>query len=393
MALFDPDRHEPAAGDAWEPALVRGAIERIVADVRAAASPEGQWPNHPQEEFPETAPPQTMLYMGAPGVIWGLDYLVKEGAAPPGPTFAEHLATIGRANHAAMAGRGVQTRSYLLGDAGVLAARRRAGEDVLDELADIVGANTDEPMCELMWGAPGTMLVALRLFRETGEPRWAELFRAGAEALEHAYARDDELGAHIWTQVFAGRRNRFVGAVHGFAGNAYVLTAGRDLIEPQAWARWAPRLAETFARTAIRGPEGMNWPSRTDADPRLLVQHCHGAPGMVTCLAALPEPVDDLLIGAGELTWRAGPLIKGANLCHGTAGNGYAFLKLFERTGDELWLTRARAFAMHAIAQSEREAAEVGRRRYSLWTGDIGLAVYLWQCIGGGSAIPTMDVL
>jgi hypothetical protein len=32
----------------------------------------------------------------------------------------------------------------------------------------------------------------------------------------------------------------------------------------------------------------------------------------------------------GELTWRAGPLAKGANLCHGTAGNGYAFLALFE---------------------------------------------------------------
>ena len=67
------------------------------------------------------------------------------------------------------------------------------------------------------------------------------------------------------------------------------------------------------------------------------------------------RPNDDeherLLLAGGELTWRAGPLAKGANLCHGTAGNGYAFLALFERTGDELWLERARAFAMHAVAQ------------------------------------------
>ncbi len=40
------------------------------------------------------------------------------------------------------------------------------------------------------------------------------------------------------------------------------------------------------------------------------------------------------------------------------AGNGFAFLELFRRTGDELWLDRARRFAIHAIEQSERMAAE-----------------------------------
>ena len=68
-----------------------------------------------------------------------------------------------------------------------------------------------------------------------------------------------------------------------------------------------------------------------------------------------------MLVAGGELTWRAGPLVKGPGLCHGTAGNGYAFLKLFERTGDELWLERARAFAMHAIEQVERFRREYGR--------------------------------
>jgi Lanthionine synthetase C-like protein len=57
--------------------------------------------------------------------------------------------------------------------------------------------------------------------------------------------------------------------------------------------------------------------------------------------------IDDLLIAAGELTWHAGPLVKGGGLCHGTAGNGFAFLKLFRRTKDEIWLDRARRFAMH----------------------------------------------
>ena len=82
---------------------------------------------------------------------------------------------------------------------------------------------------------------------------------------------------------------------------------------------------------------------------------------------------------------------KGAGLCHGTAGNGYAFLKLFERTRDELWLERARAFAMHAVAQVEHGLAEHGRGRHTLWTGDPGTALYLESCLSATAAFPTID--
>src|SRR4029077_1921351 len=117
-------------------------------------------------------------------------------------------------------------------------------------------------------------------------------------------------------------------------------------------------------------------------------------PGMVASLAEI-APGDDeherLLVAGGELTWRAGPLAKGANLCHGTAGNRLAFLKLFRRTGDELWLERARAFAMHAVAQVERERTEVGRGRYSLWTGDPGTALYLALCLARSATLPGLN--
>ena len=49
---------------------------------------------------------------------------------------------------------------------------------------------------------------------------------------------------------------------------------------------------------------------------------------------------------------------KGASICHGTAGNGYALLKAFARTGDERWLERARRFAVHALAQMRRQRLE-----------------------------------
>jgi hypothetical protein len=111
----------------------------------------------------------------------------------------------------------------------------------------------------------------------------------------------------------------------------------------------------------------------------------------VASLAALATDDDEherLLLGGGELTWRAGPLAKGASLCHGTAGNGYAFLALFERTGDELWLERARAFATHALAQVANARAELGRGRYTLWSGDAGTALYLADCLAGGGTLP-----
>ncbi|HET7045946.1 MAG TPA: lanthionine synthetase LanC family protein [Gaiellaceae bacterium] len=77
-----------------------------------------------------------------------------------------------------------------------------------------------------------------------------------------------------------------------------------------------------------------------------------------------------------------------AGLCHGTAGNGCAFLALHARTGDDLWLERARAFAMHALGQVER-----AEPRYSLWTGDVGVALYLRACLEGWQGMPIVDVL
>ena len=103
--------------------------------------------------------------------------------------------------------------------------------------------------------------------------------------------------------------------------------------------------------------------------------------------------MDTLLRQAGNAVWDAGPLAKGHGLCHGTAGNGYAFLVLYQRTGDAIWLERARAFAMHAIDQQTRMREEYGRGRYTLWTGDPGLAVYLWHCLAGAGGMPGLDIL
>jgi DUF1680 family protein len=82
---------------------------------------------------------------------------------------------------------------------------------------------------------------------------------------------------------------------------------------------------------------------------------------------------------------------KGPGICHGTAGNGYALLKTFARTGDERWLERARRFAVHALGQVERSRAERGRGRYTLWTGDIGAALFAADCLEVRPAVPIVE--
>ena len=51
----------------------------------------------------------------------------------------------------------------------------------------------------------------------------------------------------------------------------------------------------------------------------------------------------------------------------------------------EQWLERARRFAVHALGQVER-----GDGRYSLWTGDIGAAVFAADCLEANTRYPVL---
>jgi hypothetical protein len=174
------------------------------------------------------------------------------------------------------------------------------------------------------------------------------------------------------------------------------LIRGWDWLADDQRARIAEAVPGTLAANAWRSELGANWGAIAGRDsPAKLCQHCHGAPGMVTTFAEVPfasPKLDALLLEGGEFTWAAGPLAKGSNLCHGTGGNGYAFLKLYRRTKDAIWLDHAREFAMTAIAQCREARNQFRRGRYALWTGDVGLAIYLWDCLTAKPRFPTIDV-
>ena len=175
------------------------------------------------------------------------------------------------------------------------------------------------------------------------------------------------------------------------------MVRGRAMLSAERCRELERRAAAALSATAVRDGSFANWPLAADAANRpgiLWLQHCSGAPGIVNCLASLPRDphTDELLIAGGELTWCAGPTVKLPSLCHGASGSGYAFLKLHARTGEERWLQRARQFAMHGIEQAERGVRQHGQRKFSLWTGDLGLAVFLCDCIRADARFPTLDV-
>jgi Lanthionine synthetase C-like protein len=368
--LWRADQHEELTGRAWDERLARDAIESIVSDALAAQT-DGFWPGHPGDDVSEHER-ICSIYLGSAGMIWALTTL---GASIDGSAAATTVLDRYRTQPDFLDEDGAHPPSLWGGETGILVVAAKVGSPVADRerLRDLVRQNREHSTWELMWGSPGTMLAA----RACGlRAEWEESARL-------LWASWDE-ASDLWTQNLYGKVKQYLGPAHGFAGNVHAL---RGYVDDDVLRARVTRLLE---RTARRQDGLINWPpSMTEPDSKIRVQWCHGAPGIISTLGdLLPE---SLLIGGGEMTWRAGPLLKGAGLCHGTAGNGFAFLRIYELTGDDRWLDRARRFAMHAIEQVERQRSEVGRGRYTLWTGDVGTALYLRACLDAHAAFPTID--
>ncbi len=351
--LYKPEAFEPLTDTPWDEKRVRDAI----AEIAHGGEP-------PTDELD--------LFGGAASAVYALDVLRRRGLAEPRVDLAAEALRALELWHDDEAG-------LLGGESGILLLAWRLAPDpaLADRLLVRIRENVRHDANELMWAAPGTMLAAHAMHEWTGEQRWLDAWRESADEVRR---RRDADG--LWTQLLSGKTTRYLGPVHGATGNALALLQGN----PNEDVRTT---AATLEREAVREEGLANWPTVEGADlehkGEIRVQWCHGAPGIVaTAFDYLPE---ELLLAGGELTWRAGPhRERGPGICHGTAGNGYAFLKVFERTGDERWLERARRFAVHALEQLER-----GPRRFSLWTGDLGVALYAADCLEARTRYPVIE--
>jgi hypothetical protein len=399
--LYEVDRHEKLSSAPWDETRVLEGIQEIVQAAIDSFDDTGLWPKHPRDEDLGPAEHHRSLYCGAAGTLWALWYLSNVGATPISID-TELLIENVYQDYRAHPDFGPGVASFSLGEAGILLVRYRmsGSADAARRLYEIVDENIPNPTNEPLWGAPGTMLAAWYMWEWTAEVRWRELFLKNVEHLWQGWQLYEPTNCHLWTQEY-GATVQYLGAGHGFSGNVYPLLRGASLLDEGRRQTLYERVGKTLANTASVEGEHANWPPRAELcatqDKLFRLQWCHGSPGIITGLRHLPTGLlpdaERLLLLGGELTWQAGPLTKGPGLCHGTAGNGYALLSLYRRSGDERWLARARAFAMHALQQSSNLRAEYGCGRHTLWTGDLGLAVYLWHCISGEDLIPGLDII
>lgn len=395
--LFKPEAFEPLTDEQWDENRVRDALRAIVADADRAYDAEQLWPADEWEAW-NTPLPLKSLYVGAAGVVWALDALRRRGHVESTldlAAVAQRTLEAWRKEPDLM--RGIElpeqrNAALLTAESGLLVVAHELAPST--ELADALHArvreNADNEAVEIMWGAPGTMLAARAMLDWTGDQRWADAWRESADAVWRAREADG-----LWTKRLYGDTNRGLGPPHGVVGNVLALLQGGELLSADRRETLERETAEVLARTAVVEDGLANWPMLDGADlvdsddGEIRVQWCAGAPGIVISAASYLD--EELLLAGAELVWQAGPpgMEKGSGICHGTAGNGYAFLKAFERTGDELWLERARRFAVHALGRIERR----GHGRYALWTGDAGVALFAADCLDGRTGYPVMDSL
>jgi lantibiotic modifying enzyme len=376
--LYDPSAFEPLTDEPWDEARVHDGIAAIVADADAAFQPDALWPAHEWDGWQAPLPLKN-LYVGAAGMVFALDELRRRGLAETTldlSTAATRALERWRAEPDYMEGEVVPetgAAALLTGEAGILLAAWRLTADaaLADSLHALVLANLENEAEDLTWGTPGTLVAAAAMRDWIGEERWTEAAGKSAAALASRREADG-----LWTQRIWGTSFRGVGTVHGLAGNVRALLQVEDPRNESLRVESAAALA----RAAKREDGLANWSGEGK------LQWCSGAPGIVS--AARDYLDEELLLAGAELVWRAGPAgeEKGHGICHGTSGNGFALLAAFERTRDELWLGRARRFAVHALAQAARMPG-----RYSLFTGGGGTALFAAACLDADARYPVLE--
>ncbi|MEM9103308.1 MAG: LanC-like protein [Pseudomonadota bacterium] len=408
MNLYIARRHEKLNEIPWSVEKANKVIDEIVRSALETFQGHQLWPVHPdKKETYQVSNPIAGLWTGAAGTIWAILRLQKLNSTLPKYDFVPYLDTLIEKQPISLAefhpklNIPLNAPGYLSGSSGIylLNWKLTKRQHVLDLLENNIRQNITNPINELTWAAPGTMLCAWFLYQETQEEKWRDLFQQSAAYLFSTWQLDEKFQCYVWIQAMRGVQAIHLGAIHGFAGNILPLLKGIKLLSENQSRQLIERAENTLMVTAESYKNLANWlPCLGKPRPgrdQPMVQLCHGAPGIIIATGDLwslsGEGFKNLLCQAGNLIWQAGPLKKPWGLCHGTAGNGYAFLKLFELTGDEVWLSRAKQFAMHAIYQYENMRNHYGCIRTEVGGGDLGLALYLQDCIARQTRFPMLD--
>lgn len=253
--------------------------------------------------------------------------------------------------------------------------------------------------CELLCGRAGYLYALLYVHQRCGAdsnfipPVLVQ--RVVADIMAEGERNGREPGAPFPLTYF-WHDSLYLGAAHGVAGILLTLLYARELFPASITdAHMALIRATAAALTECRFPDH-NYPSSFGSRNPDKVHWCHGAPGFIPLLLrmarhagkgdsggrgeGLPSADDYLHLArqAAEVVWEKGLLLKGVGLCHGIGGNGLALLTMYRETNDEVYLHRARAFALVGLDKLS-DLLHVPDRPFSLFEGVGGLAALILE--------------
>lgn len=234
---------------------------------------------------------------------------------------------------------------------------------------------------ELLYGRVGYLYCLLILRHEIGDGAVPTLIiRKVVEAVlrsGQAMSRSTKSRSAL---MYSWHDKVYIGAAHGLAGILTILLHARYCITPAEMLELIQPSVDYVLNLQM---DSGNFPSSKGNDKDRLVHWCHGAPGVVHLMLLAHQvwgsDTDKYLVAArraGELTWQRGLLKKGPGLCHGVSGNGYAFLHLYQVTGEELWLYRATMFGQW-LTELVRQDQNIPDRPLSLFEGIAGAVHFL----------------
>ncbi len=116
------------------------------------------------------------------------------------------------------------------------------------------------------------------------------------------------------------------------------------------------------------------------------VHWCGGTPGMVFVFSRAFTIFGharylEAAQRAADHVWKHGLVCKGNGICHGIAGNGYAFLALYRATNDERARDRALHFAKQSLSERVVRQQRPPDRPWSLYEGAMGTLCFYADCL------------
>ena len=243
--------------------------------------------------------------------------------------------------------------TFLCGDGGVLALSAvlysLTNHDTVVKhccsglltLSDI--ALTDKSLSsELMYGTAGYLFALL--YTKKYLPQYID-DKIICNLISHIFSvgKDPSLAYTSSPLHYTWHDKYYLGAAHGLAGILYTLLQSNML--PADSVAVVTKAVDFLLGQRFSSHNLLSSiPSQTDR----LVQWCHGSPGLIPLLNSVYKIKGGTYlqesIKCASVVWKRGLLKKGHGLCHGTLGNTYAFLDLYQATDDIAWLCKAIQF-------------------------------------------------